>query len=670
MATSPLAPLTFTGISQFSSDLQTILQRAVKIASLPIQKLQFDQVRILEQKKVLGELNTVVGDLTTQFASLGLLGSTGAVTASSSNTAVATVQITGSPEALNYALSVTSAATFAQAATALYLADSSTTAPRANGLYKLTVGAVVDDFDILATGSGRIAGTTGSATPSPPVSVGVTFANGLSGSITANLSSFFVGAADVSGAAAGDTVTVNFVSTDSVINTGITTEALAGGEDATALAAALNTKIAANAQLNGKVSFSAVGGKLKLIKSDSYDKGFTFTSSSTGSITTGLAAGGTIGGHSAQEIATALNAQVALNSTLAGAGVSFSVSGGQVRATANAGIKFTFTATDSAQSTGFVSGLAGKTRVVGYSNTLSGLRDYINSRESALGVHATVINTSADPAAPKYDLSLVATATGQKTLTLLDSTSADLLPAADTLGANAVFTINGGPTITNASNTITGLVTGLNLTIVGAGSATLIAQKDRVAVKSSLDSFVTKYNSALDKLNTQIGKSAGVLGGSSVVRQIHSALRSTTGYQGGGSIKSIAALGLELDKQGKISFNKTTFDVLSDSQFLSAISFIGTTTTGFAGNAYSKLTQVTDPLNGSIKLHQDFLDKADTRLSNTISTAQDRVKALQDSLFSQFAQADTLLAKLDSQQTLLRGVFEAQRVLTLGSSRY
>ena len=667
MATSPL---TFTGISRFSQDFQTILQRAVKIASLPIQKMLLDQKKILEQKTALGVLGSSVTGLTDSFASLGLLGARGAVTASSSNAAVGTVSVTGSPETLSYALSVTSAATAATAATALNLADATTTAPRADGLYKLTVGATIDNFDMLAKGAGRTAGTTGTVTPSPPVSLAVTFANGLSGSISANLNSFFVGSAAVSGTLLGDTVTVNFASADTTINETIVTDALLLGADATAVAAALNAKITANANLNGKVSFSATAdGKLKLTESDTVGHGFTFTSSSTGAITTGISSGGTIGGHSAQEIAAALNAQVALNSTLTAAGVTFTAVSGQVQATASAGKKFTFTATDTAQGTGFVSGLAGKTRVVGYGNTLNGIRDYINSRETALGVHATVINTSSDPAAPKYDLSLTATATGSKTLTLLDSALVDLLPAADTLGTNAVFTLNGGSTITNSSNTITGLVTGLNLTITGAGSATISVIKDRTAVKDALKDFVSKYNAALTSLSQQLGKNAGVLFGQSIVRQIHGALRSITGYSATtGTIQSMSALGLELSDEGELSLNDITYSALTDSQFSDGIGFLGTTTAGFAGNAYSLLTQITDRSTGVIQSTQGFFDKADQRLSDSIAEAQRRVDLVQQNLQKQLFAADTLLARLEGQQSLLFSLFEEQRTIIRGLS--
>ena len=83
--------------------------------------------------------------------------------------------------------------------------------------------------------------------------------------------------------------------------------------------------------LNGKVSFSDEGGNLKLVVSDTAGQGFTFTSSNTGTVVTGLEPGGTVGGHSAAEIAVALNAQVALNQTLVDAGVSFTAQGGEVR---------------------------------------------------------------------------------------------------------------------------------------------------------------------------------------------------------------------------------------------------------------------------------------------------------------------------------------------------
>ena len=365
---------------------------------------------------------------------------------------MATVTVTGSASAVDVDLNVTSAAAVAQETTTTALSNKNTTALEADGIYKLTLGAVQTTIDLLTIGSGRTAGTTGATTPATPVSVQVDFSNGLTASISADLNSFFVASAAPSGAGAGDTISVTFVSEDNSINETITTVALAGGENAAAITTLLNDQITANANLNGKVSFSDEGGNLKLVVSDTAGQGFTFTSSNTGAVVTGLESGATVGGHSAEEIAAALNVQVALNASLVSAGVTFTAESGEVRVKGNT--KFDVTGTDSAQGTGFVSGLSGTQTVEGYGNTLDGLSDYINANSTTLGVKATIINTSSDPINPNYHLTLTTTQTGATTLKLENSAAANLVTVNDQ-GSDAVFSVNGLPDVTNSSNVIT-----------------------------------------------------------------------------------------------------------------------------------------------------------------------------------------------------------------------
>ena len=212
-------------------------------------------------------------------------------------------------------------------------------------------------------GSGRTAGTVGATTPNPPLGVGIAFTNGLTGTLVADLPSFFVASTSTTAPGAGDQATVNFTSADGSINTSITTAPFAGGETTAQIAAALNAEVALNPALAGKVTFSDEGGNLKLVESDTAGVGLNFTASSTGSFVTGLESGGAVGGLSAQEIAAALNAQVALNPSLSSAKVRFSAVNGQVEVDGDVG--FTFTAVDFPRGTGFVSGLAGQHSVGG-----------------------------------------------------------------------------------------------------------------------------------------------------------------------------------------------------------------------------------------------------------------------------------------------------------------
>jgi flagellar hook-associated protein 1 FlgK len=207
-------------------------------------------------------------------------------------------------------------------------------------------------------GAGRTAGSTGAATPAPPVAVNITFSGAVAGSITADLDSFFVAPAPPAGVATGNTITVNFATADQTLSASITTAALAAGDTTATMATRLNDQIALNPQLAGKVSFVDQGGVLKLVESDTAGQGLRFTSSTSNvAFTSGLESGGTLGGHSALEIAAALNEQVALDPALAAAGIRFSAAGGQVKVDGN--VSFNAVATDNAQGTGFVSGLAG-----------------------------------------------------------------------------------------------------------------------------------------------------------------------------------------------------------------------------------------------------------------------------------------------------------------------
>ncbi len=132
------------------------------------------------------------------------------------------------------------------------------------------------------------------------------------------------------------------------------------------IAALLNTEIANNPQIAGGFTFSDEGGALKLVQSETPGVGFTFSSSATGGLVTGLEGGGATGGQSAEEIAAALNQQVAAAPQLAAANIRFSAVDGEIQIDGD--VDFRFTAVDFDRGSGFQSGLAG-THLVGGTNS-------------------------------------------------------------------------------------------------------------------------------------------------------------------------------------------------------------------------------------------------------------------------------------------------------------
>ncbi|HTM48670.1 MAG TPA: flagellar filament capping protein FliD [Bryobacteraceae bacterium] len=145
----PLTPLAFTGISTFSEDFQTVLGRAVSIASLPLKRLQNEDADLLQKKQILGSLNSVVRDLGASVAALGALARNKAIAAYSSDVTKVTVVNTGSDSAAAYIISdITSIARAASETSQSGYADSGATPVSATGTVKLVVGSTIREITL------------------------------------------------------------------------------------------------------------------------------------------------------------------------------------------------------------------------------------------------------------------------------------------------------------------------------------------------------------------------------------------------------------------------------------------------------------------------------------------------------------------------------------------
>lgn len=286
-------------------------------------------------------------------------------------------------------------------------------------------------------------------------------------------------------------------------------------------------------------------------------------------------------------------------------------------------------------------------------NNLIGLRDKINSLN--LGVNANILTTGTGTD-PNY-LSIGASASGANTLRLVENPGAggtEALTSANQ-GADTVFKLN-GVTVRKSGTLINDVVPGVSFNILaktGADETVAVTLgSDSSAISRALRDLVGSYNTAARLVDAQIGKTAGLLSGDNVVREIQQSMRAMMTYAGTGGIKSLAALGIELGKDGQMSFNSDTFNALSSPGITAAFSFLGTTRTGLGGIS-RQFTAISDPVTGMAKLQQDQYDKTDARLTKQVDDLSTRITDMQASLAARLEIADQLLAALDSQQLML-----------------
>ncbi|MFM2125454.1 MAG: flagellar hook-associated protein 2 [Acidobacteriota bacterium] len=142
-----LSPLTFTGVSQFSNDFQTILDRAVKIAQVPIQAAQNRDADVIQKKTLLSGFSAGVSGLASTLEALSEVASKRALAASSSDQTVVTATNSGALSAATYTInSVTSVAKAASERSVSGYADSAATPVGTTGAFRLKVGSDTYDF--------------------------------------------------------------------------------------------------------------------------------------------------------------------------------------------------------------------------------------------------------------------------------------------------------------------------------------------------------------------------------------------------------------------------------------------------------------------------------------------------------------------------------------------
>ena len=144
--------LYFSGISTYSSDFQSILQRAVSIAQLPVKKLQNEQTDNLGKKQALIALNPGVANLGSAVAALGTLASSQGVSASSSDSSTVSVINVGATAPANYTVSnIQSLAKVASEMSVASYPNTTSAAVSISGHVDLVVGSNTYHLDLTSS---------------------------------------------------------------------------------------------------------------------------------------------------------------------------------------------------------------------------------------------------------------------------------------------------------------------------------------------------------------------------------------------------------------------------------------------------------------------------------------------------------------------------------------
>ena len=301
-------------------------------------------------------------------------------------------------------------------------------------------------------------------------------------------------------------------------------------------------------------------------------------------------------------------------------------------------------------------------------NNLNGLRDAINGANA--GVTASILTTSLG----SY-LTMTASVAGATTITLntaADNSGAESM-SMNTTGSLARFEVN-GKAATATSNQVTGVIPGIELTLKGLTAtdetASVAVSGTSSAVATALQTMADAYNSLTTSINSLSAQGSGVLAGTQVIRSVQSLMRGFAFYQGTGatgSVNSTMDVGISLDRNGAMSVNSSVLSVMTPGQLSNVLSFIGDGTKGLSSLA-NGLSEYSDITNGVI--HQNITqDQASQqRLQDQIDAMNVRIQLAQKTQMAKLQAADTMLALMTNQQSMLTSTIQSLTYTLYGVS--
>lgn len=241
---------------------------------------------------------------------------------------------------------------------------------------------------------------------------------------------------------------------------------------------------------------------------------------------------------------------------------------------------------------------------------------------------------------------------------------------------DASFVLN-GLALTNSSNSIAGLIDGLDFTLnkVTSSAETILIKEDSTLIEQKIQDFVDAYNSYQTTLSSLMDytDAAGALSGDSTARRIQSAIRSaTTGVLDltGNAYTALSDIGVTSDQDGKLSLTSADLQAALSTNPNDVKRFFAgaTTSTNLADN--TDATGLADLLKISIDTYINsstgMLVSRETRIEDSIDDIADdrldviaRMASLEERYTRQFTAMDTLVGRLQNTSDFLTNQMDA-----------
>ncbi len=288
---------------------------------------------------------------------------------------------------------------------------------------------------------------------------------------------------------------------------------------------------------------------------------------------------------------------------------------------------------------------------LGTASTLADIKDAINNDAANPGVTASIIFgnngnqrlilTAADSGAAN---ALTLGYTGSISASTFSFQEVNNI-AGNTALLDSEVTID-GYTVNRSGNSIDDVIQGVTLNLNGADPGNqypLDIARDAGSVADSVDSFVSAYNQLQDTIKTL---KAGDLSTDSGLFGIERSLRSIINTPASGlpsGLSYLGQIGVSFTRDGVMTANRTDVESALTSNFNAVSELFSTTGEGFANRLDTTVSNWLAS-DGLITSHTDSMDSSKSEMAKRELQLQYRMTQIENGLYAQFSQLDTLLS--------------------------
>jgi len=308
-------------------------------------------------------------------------------------------------------------------------------------------------------------------------------------------------------------------------------------------------------------------------------------------------------------------------------------------------------------------------------DTLDDLVEKIN--DLGAGVTAGIVSDSSGSL--RYHLSLTGSRTGKVGQIIAEGTGLGLEFTELSRARDAVIQFGSSESapqlLTSSTNTFKDVTTGLDVTITGTSQdpVTITVADSSSDVAAQVQLFVDQYNKLRDKLESltffnESDETKGLLFGSNETLRIDSDLsRLVTGrFFGVGKIQTLAQVGVSVDKDGKLSFDKSKLNDAFAEDPEGVKKFFSDETLGFGAKANKALESLVGEKNSVLVGRSESLSRQVDDLGKRIEQFNARLERSRELLTNDFYNMELAINKIKANLT---AIGQIQNLFTINNTK-